>query len=143
MAKAGKVFMTTQINNSPTISVPAGAAIADVRGVMVKYDATGAIVPASVAGEAVIGMGIITNGENIPKGADVDIQIKDIGLVEAGAAIAAGDEIATNAAGKAVKATDGQFVLGFAKEAAAAGDLFFVAIAKYYKPEAASASSGT
>ena len=133
MAKAGKVFMTNQINNSPTITGKAGVDIADVRGLMVKYDANGYIVPADTAGEMVIGMAIITNSENIKAGADVDVQIKDIGLVEVAADIAKGAEIATDATGKAVAATSGNFVLGTANEAGKAGDLIYVAIAKYYK----------
>ena len=130
----GKTYMTSQINNSPTISEKAGAVIADARGLLLKYNENGNVVPASVAGEKVIGVGIITNSENIASGEDVDIQIKDIGIVKAGGTIAKGAEIAADATGKAVTATAGQFVIGTALEAAVEGQLFYVQLSKYYKP---------
>lgn len=130
----GKTYMTSQINSSPTISEKAGAEIADVRGLLLKYNETGDVIPASTAGEKVIGMGIITNAENIASGEDVDVQVKDIGIVKAGGTIAKGAEIATDATGKAVTATAGQFVIGTALEAATSGQLFYVQVNSYYKP---------
>ena len=130
----GKTYMTNQINTSPTISEKAGADIADVRGLLLKYDSTGKVVPASVAGEKVIGMGIITNSENIKSGEDVDIQVKDIGIVKAGGTIAKGAEVAANETGKAVAAAGGNFVIGTALEAAVDGQFFYVQVNSYYKP---------
>ena len=77
----GKTYLTNQINSSPTISERAGSDIEDVKGLLLKYDNNGNVVPASVAGEMVLGMGIITNAEHITSGEDVDVQVKDIGLV--------------------------------------------------------------
>ena len=113
-------FMGTQINNSATIVDKASAEIADVRCKAVKYDADGGIVLCSTAGEAAIGIAIITAGDadgKVLKGGDVDIQVKDIGLARAGAAIKKGAELATDANGCVVEATAGQFVIGTALEA--------------------------
>ena len=131
----GKTYMTSQINSSPTIVEKAGAAITDVRGKFVKYS-TGNVVLASVAGEAVMGVGIITNSENLASGDDVVVQIKDIGLAMAGGAITKGAEIATDANAKAVAATAGDFVIGIALEAAASGEMFYFQMVKYPKPAA-------
>lgn len=140
----GKTFMTNQINTSPTISEKAGAAIADVRGLLLSYDANGAVIPAAAAGDKVIGIGILTNNENIAKGDTVDIQVKEIGLVKAGAAIKKGDELAAAAGGAAAPATAGDFVIGTALDAAAAAGAYIsVQISKYYIPTAASEPSGT
>ena len=79
-------YLATSINESPVIVEKAGALIADVRGKAVKFDTNGNIVLAG-NGEAAIGVGIMTNDENITVGADVHVQIKDIGLVRAGAAV--------------------------------------------------------
>ena len=132
----GKTYLTNQINTSPTISEKAGAAIPDVRGLCVKYDNNGNVVAASTAGEVVVGVGIITNSENITIGSDVDIQVKEIGIAKAGGTIAKGAEVMTDATGKVVTATDGKFVIGTALEAAVSGQLFYIQISKYYKPTA-------
>ena len=127
----GKTYMTSQINNSATIAEQAGAAIADVRGKFVKYDNDGNVVLASTAGELVIGVGIITNSEDLAVGDNVDIQVKDIGLAKAGAAIKKGQLIAVDANGTAAVATSGDFVVGIAVEAAAVGEFFYFQINKY------------
>ena len=113
-------YLATSINESPVISEKAGAAIADVRGKAVKYDTDGNVVLCSTAGEFVLGVGIMTNDEATAKGADVDIQIKDIGLVLTGAAVKKGAELAVNAGGKFVTATAGQHVAAIALEATTA-----------------------
>lgn len=99
---------------------------------------SGNVVLCSVAGEAALGVGILTNDETIASGQDVDIQIKDIGVVCAGAAIAKGAELAVDANGKFVTATAGQFVVGIALEAAtAAGIMIRAQICRLgYKPAA-------
>lgn len=130
----GKTYLTNQINNSATIVEKAGADIADVRGLILKYDGSGDVIPCSVAGELAVGVGIITNSENIKKGEDVDMQVKDIGLFRSGGAISKGAEIMANTDGKAVSAAGGKFVIGTALEDAVSGQLFFAQITKYYKP---------
>lgn len=129
-------YMATQINDSATIIDKATAEIADVRCKAVKYDTNGGIVLCSIAGEAVLGIAIITAGDTEGKvlaGGSVDIQVKDIGLAKAGGTIAKGDELATNANGCVVKATDGQFVIGTALDSANADKYVKIQINKYYK----------
>lgn len=128
----GKTYMTNQINNSATIQEYAGAEIKNARGLFLKY-ADGKVVPASTAGENVIGVAIITNDETIAAGEAVDIQVKDIGLAMAGAAITKGAEIAAGADGKAAAAASGNFVIGTALEDAVAGQFFYFQMAKYVK----------
>jgi len=130
-------YLATSINQSPVISEKAGAAISDVRGKALKYDASGNVVLCT-AGEAALGIGIMTNDEATESGADVDIQIKDIGLVLTGAAsIKKGDELASDGNGKLIKATDGQNVVAIAMdEAAAAGTYIKALLVRYAKPAA-------
>ena len=116
-------YLATSINDSAVIVEKAGATIADVRGKGVKYDTNGNVVLCSTANEKAIGVGIMTNDENIAAGADVDIQIKDIGLVLAGGKIAKGDELAVDATGAFVKATAGH-VAAIALEAAATAGVY-------------------
>lgn len=112
-------YLATSINESPVITDKAGAVLADVRGKAVKYD-KGAIILAG-AGDTVLGVGIMTNDENIQAGADVDIQIKDIGLVCAGAEITKGTELSAGADGKFVAATSGYVAAIALEDATAAG----------------------
>lgn len=137
----GLNYIGTQINQSPTITEKAGADIADARGKIVKYDASGNVVLAT-AGAVAVGITIMEDGANditgtesgkVASGEDVTVQIKDIGLVKAGGAIAKGDEIASDASGCAVKATDGDFVIGTAKMASASGEYCHIIINKYQK----------
>lgn len=130
----GKTYLTSQINESPTITEKAGIKIpSDARGLFMKYDENGNVVPASTLGEKVIGVAIITNNEEIALGQDVDIQVKEIGLARAGAAIKKGDEVAAGADGKAAVAVAGNFVVGTALEAAEAGQFFYMQVSKFYK----------
>lgn len=134
------IYTATQINNSATIVGKAGTTITtptDVRCKAVKFDASGNVVVADTAGEAVVGIAIITNDETVKAGEDIDIQVKDIGIAITGAAVATGDELAVDANGKLQKATAGQFVIATALEAATASDKFVrVQITKYTKPSA-------
>lgn len=124
-------YTGTGINTSATIVEAAGAK-ADFRGKAVKYDENGKVVLAG-AGEAAIGVVIITNAEESNVGDDVDIQVKEIGLGKAGEAITKGTELAASADGSLVKATSGQFVIGVALDsAAAAGKYIKMQIVKYY-----------
>lgn len=118
-------YLATSINETPVIVDKAGAVIADVRGKAVKFDENGKFVLAG-AGEPVIGVGIMTNDENIQPEQDVDVQIKDIGLVYAGSAIKKGDELAAGVDGVLVPATSGP-VCAIALEAAVAGGVYIKA----------------
>lgn len=119
-------YLATSINESPVIVDKAGAVIADVRGKAVKFDSNGNIVLAG-AGEAAIGVGIMTNDENIAVGADVHVQIKDIGLVCAGAAIKKGAKLQANADGALITHASGEAV-AIALDAAAAAGVYIKAI---------------
>ena len=123
-------YLATSINESPVIAEKAGAAIADVRGKAVKF-ADGAVVLAG-AGEAAIGIGIMTNDENLKVGDDLTIQVKDMGVVCTGGAVAKGDELAVGANGALIKATSG-YVVAIALEAAAEAGAFIKAQLVKYK----------
>lgn len=118
-------YLATSINESPVIVDKAGATIADVRGKAVKFDDNGYFALAG-AGESAIGIGIMTNDENIAAGQDVHVQIKDIGLVYAGAAIKKGAELSAGADGVLVPATSGA-VCAIALESAAAAGVYIKA----------------
>ena len=127
------IYMATSINQSATIVEKAGAAIEDVRGKALKYDDNGNVVLAA-AGEMSVGIGIMTNFVDIKADEDVDIQVKDIGLVLAGAEFKKGAELAADADGKLIEATEGQYVVAIAMEAAPAADAFIKAqLTKYVK----------
>lgn len=116
-----KVFQNSQVNDTATITEKAGAAIDDVRGRLVKYNASGDVVLCE-AGDTPLGVAIVTNSATHVQGEFVDVQIRYNGLVMAGAAIAKGDVLASDANGKAVKATAGAATIGIALEAAKGAD---------------------
>ena len=90
------------------------------------------------AGANIIGLSLFTNDETIEAGSDVDIQVKDIGKWIAGEAVAVGDELTTNAEGKAVKVAEGNFISAIALSAATKKDsVVKVQLVKAgYKPKA-------
>lgn len=114
-------YTGTTINDSPVIAGTAAAELENAEFTAVKFDADGAITKATEAGEAALGLLPAEEG-NKTAGETVTVQIKDIGYWKTGAAVAAGDLLATTAEGKAAKATSGQFALAIALEAAAAAD---------------------
>ncbi|MBQ9348986.1 MAG: DUF2190 family protein [Oscillibacter sp.] len=130
-----KTYIGSTINPSPTVIFPANAAITGARCVALSLSGGKLALPS--AGAAVLGISIGETDTNTAAGDEITVQIKDIGKWIAGEAIAAGDELATNAAGKAVKATGGDFVVGTAlSTVTAAGSLVQVQISKMgYKPE--------
>ena len=142
----GKNFNGTQINNSATIVEKAGAAITDCRNKILKYDENGDVVLATSGKDIPIGVALIEAGCNditgaesgkVSVGDDVDILVKDIGFVLAGAAITKGQEIAAGANGLAAVATDGDYVLGVALSSVKANEYCRVQIARYQKAAAA------
>lgn len=131
-----------QINPSATIVEAAGAAIEDCRNRIMKYDENGNVVLATAGTDIPLGIAIIEAGYNDITGAesgkvalndDVDIQIKEMGVVIAGAEIKKGQEIAAGADGLAAVAASGDYVLGIALTNAAADGFLHVQIAKYQK----------
>ena len=113
-------FMNHAINNSATIVGQAASALTAPALLAVKFDANGKLVLPS-AGDPCMGI-VIADTEDVAAGADVHVQIKDIGLWKTGAAVARGAELTANASGKAITATSGAFILAIALEAASAAD---------------------
>ncbi len=115
------MYIGTSINESPVIAGIAAADIADGAMLAVSMDADG-IKTVATAGGVATGLLIAETDDKIAKGGTVTVQIKDIGLWKTGAAVAAGDLLTPDAAGKATKAASGNFVLAQAMEAATAAD---------------------
>lgn len=113
-------YFGTSINESPTIAMEAGQKIEGAQGIalMIKDGK----VEKPTAGVNVIGLSLFTNDETIEAGSDVDIQVKDIGKWVAGEAVAVGDELTTDAEGKAVKVKAGNFISAIALSAATKKD---------------------
>lgn len=137
-----KNYNGVQINQSPTIVEKAGAAIADCRNRIMKYDSEGNVVLATAGTDIPVGIAIIEAGYNditgvesgkVAIGDDVDILVKDMGVVLAGATIAKGQEIAAGADGLAAVAASGNYVLGIALDSAEANEYVPVQLAKYQK----------
>lgn len=137
-----KNFNGVQINQSVTIVEKAGAEIADCRNRIMKYDENGNVVLATAGTDIPVGVALIEAGYNDITGAEsgkvasgdgVDIQIKDIGFVLAGAEIKKGQEVTAGANGKAVVAATGNYVLGIALNNVAADGYCKIQFAKYQK----------
>jgi hypothetical protein len=128
-------YLATSINESPVIVGTAASGITDVRGHAVKFNSSGAIVLAA-AGDVPLGVGIMTNGAEgvIEQGADIDIQIKDIGLVCAGAAITKGASLSVDANGCFIPATSSTAAVAVALGTASAAGQFIPAILKFVAP---------
>lgn len=139
---ARKNYRGVQINQSPTIVEQAGAVIDDVRNLIMKYDDNGNVVLATAGTDIPVGIALIETGFNDISGAEagkvivgenVDILVKDMGVVLAGATIKKGQEITAGAGGKAAVAAAGNYVLGVALDNAEAGEYLNIQIAKYQK----------
>lgn len=135
-----KNYNGVQINKSATIVEKAGADIADVRNRIVKFDENGNVVLAAAGTDKPLGIALIEAGYNditgatsgqVKTGDRVDVLVKEMGVVLAGATIKKGDEIAAGANGLAAVAGSGDYVLGIALEAAEANDFVAIQIAKY------------
>ena len=135
-------YRGAQFNQSISIAELAGAAIEDVRNLIMKYDDNGNVVPATAGTDIPVGVAIIEAGYNditgqtsgkVEVGDQVDILIKDRVVVLAGAAIKKGQEVAAGANGMAAVAVSGNYVLGIALRNAEAGEYLEIQIAKYQK----------
>ena len=135
-------YRGAQFNQSISIAELAGAAIEDVRNLIMKYDDNGNVVPATAGTDIPVGVAIIEAGYNditgqtsgkVEVGDQVDILIKDRVVVLAGAAIKKGQEVAAGANGLAAVAEAGNYVLGIALRNAEAGEYLEIQIAKYQK----------
>lgn len=142
MAVRRKNYHGAQFNQSATIVEKAGADIDDVRNLIMKYDDNGNVVLATAGTDKPVGIALTEAGFNDMSGIDagkvatgdnVDILVKDMGVVLAGAAIKKGEEVTAGAGGMAAVAVSGNYVLGIALDAAAAGEYLTIQIAKYQK----------
>lgn len=142
-------YRGAQFNQSISIAELAGAAIEDVRNLIMKYDDNGNVVLATAGTDIPVGVAIIEAGYNditgqtsgkVEVGDQVDILIKDRVVVLAGGTIKKGQEVAAGAGGKAVAAEAGNYVLGFALRDAEADEYLEIQISKYQKAGAASAT---
>lgn len=137
-----KNYHGVQINQSPTIVEKAGVEIADCRNRIMKYDENGNVVLATAGTDMPVGIALIEAGYNDITGIEagkvaandqVDILVKDMGVVLAGATIKKGQEVAAGANGLAAVATSGDYILGIALEEAEANEYLAIQIAKYQK----------
>ena len=137
-----KNYNGAQFNPSHTIVEQAGAVITDVRNKIMKFDENGKVVLATAGTDIPVGIAIIEAGYNdisgvesgmVKAGEDVDILIKDMGVVLAGATIKKGQEVTAGADGLAAVAASGNYVLGIALDNAEAGNFLHIQIAKYQK----------
>lgn len=132
-------YINAAINNSPVITAPAAADLAPVgglAGLAVKFDGNGNFVLAG-DGDAAVGILLSSTEDTVAAGDDLTAQVKDIGLMMAGATIVPGNEIAVGAAATAVVAAATKNILGYALTGASAGQAFQIQITKSgYKPAA-------
>lgn len=142
MAKRKRNYRGAQFNQSISIAEMAGAAIEDVRNLIMKYDGNGNVVLATAGTDIPIGVATIESGYNditgkeagkVEVGDQIDILIKDRVVVLTGAAIKKGQEVAAGDDGLAVVAASGDYVLGFALGNAEEGEYLEVQISKYQK----------
>ncbi|MBO6268790.1 MAG: DUF2190 family protein [Clostridium sp.] len=123
-------YIGTTINESATIVMKAKADIPNPQGLGLAISDGKLALPAA-SGAVAMGIALFTM-DDLKAGDDVTIQIKDIGKVIAGEAIAAGDPVTFGTDGRAVKAeTAGDFIFGYALSAAtAAGNRVTIQITK-------------
>ena len=122
-------YLGTTINESPTINLEAGEDIQEAQGKAVII--SGGLAITATAGANAIGIIPLSEDEEIKKGSDVTVQVKDIGAWVAGAKIVIGDELTSDADGFAVKAAAGNVITAVALTAAAeAGTIIRVQLIK-------------
>ena len=107
-------YIGTMINDSSTVSMIAAA---DLNNVLVAVELGTDGVKVATAGSAALGI-IMPEDDGVKAGERVNVAVKDIVRWTAGAAVNAGDLLAVGTDGKAVKATEGAFVVGIALETA-------------------------
>lgn len=143
-----KQYLTAFINNTATIRDVVAADITDAPHKAVAYDSDGKLILPATDGDPAIGVilsdaaAFDTGSALVTKaGMEVNVLIKNIGLIEAGESVAKGDLLTAGATGCAKKAVAGNFILGVAMTAAAsAGELVQIHITK--SGYAAAASGG-
>lgn len=125
---ADKQYLNAFMNNTATIRDVLAADLEGAPHKAVAYNKDGKLALPAADGDPAIGIILSdtpANGSGItPSGTEVDVLIRNIGLIEAGAAVAKGDFLTVTATGTARKAAAGEYILGIAMTAAdAAGEL--------------------
>ncbi len=128
-----KQYLNSFINNSATIRDIAAADIADAAHKTIAYSADGKLTLPTADGDPTIGVILSdadSDGSGITKaGTELDVLIKNIGLVQAGEAVKKGDFLTAKSDGTIKKAEAGNYILGMAlTEAAAAGEFVQIQI---------------
>lgn len=133
-----KQYLTAFINNSATIRDVLGADITDAPHKVVAYNADGKLALPAADGDPAVGVILSdaaaydTGTALVTKaGTEIDVLIKDIGLAEAGEAVAKGDLLTASKTGTVKKAASGNFIIGTAMTATQeAGELVQIQITK-------------
>lgn len=114
----GKQYLNAFVNNSPTIRDTLAADMVNAPHKVVAYNTNGKLALPAADGDPVIGVILSdapANGSSVtPVKSEVDVLIKHIGLVEAGAAVAKGDFLTAATDGTVRKALAGEYILGIA-----------------------------
>lgn len=144
----GKQYLNAFMNNSATIRDVLAADVAGAAHKAVSYNAGGKLALPAADGEPAIGLilsDVPANDSGVtPAGTEVDVLIKDIGLMEVGAPVAKGDLLTVTEDGTARKAAAGEYIFGIAITAAgAAGELAQVRITHSGYAKAASGGGET
>lgn len=142
---ADKQYLNAFINNSATVRDVLAADVEYAPHKAVAYNSDGKLALPAADGDPAIGIILSDTPGNhsgvTPAGTEIDVLIRHIGLVEAGAAVAKGDLLTVTKEGTARKAAAGEYILGIAMTAAsAAGELAQVYIT--HSGYAKSASGG-
>lgn len=123
-------YMNAAINDSPTIVDKAAGPMTNPAMLAAVYSG-GKLAIASAAGAVVVGIVLPDAPDTVSADDDLTVAIKDIVLWKAGGAINKGAEVATNASGKAIAASSGNFIVGIALDAATVdGNVIRVQIVK-------------
>lgn len=135
---SNKQYLTAFINNTATFRDVLAADIENAAHKAVAFDSEGKLALPASDGAPVLGIilsdvAAFDNGTTLvtKAGTEVDVLIKNIGLIEAEEAVAKGDLLTVSATGCAKKAAAGNFILGMAMTTATnAGELVQIHITK-------------
>ncbi len=135
---SSKQYLNAFINNTATIREAVAVDITDASHKAVAYNSEGNLILPAADGDPAVGV-ILSDAAAFDSGSalvtkagmEVDVLIKNIGLIEAGEAVAKGDLLTVCTTGCAKKAAAGNFILGVAMTAAdTAGELVQIQITK-------------
>ncbi len=118
------------VQSSATVREVAGATLEEASHKAVSYDSSGDVVLAT-DGKSAIGLLLSSTGAKVSVGEEVDVLVKDVGLLEVSEAIDKGDFVSiVNGCGKV--ASSGEYIFGRAMTASyEAGDLIQVRIGAF------------